>query len=135
MKSTSSSLTSSRLAPEHLWRLGLLAFVTALALVTLAHALLGFDAGRLEGWLPGCLFRTVTGIACPGCGMTHALLALSQLRLAESFAAHPAAIPLVLAAALALVRPVALRPQQRTLLSAVAVVALLSLWAWRLPSS
>ncbi|MGN6568013.1 MAG: DUF2752 domain-containing protein, partial [Flavipsychrobacter sp.] len=27
-----------------------------------------------------CLFRRFTGIPCPSCGSTHALMALSQLR-------------------------------------------------------
>ncbi|MBS1689165.1 MAG: DUF2752 domain-containing protein [Bacteroidetes bacterium] len=36
-----------------------------------------------------CLFRHVTGIPCPSCGTTHALLALSHLHIADAFYFNP----------------------------------------------
>ena len=36
-----------------------------------------------------CLFRTVLGVACPGCGMTRALVSLLRLDLAGAFSYHP----------------------------------------------
>jgi hypothetical protein len=43
----------------------------------------------------GCPFRLVTGIPCPGCGMTHAFLAAFRLDFAEAFRWHPL-FPLVM---------------------------------------
>jgi hypothetical protein len=56
-------------------------------------------ARALASAMPGCLFRAATGVACPTCGGTRALLALARLDV-------PAAIgwnPLVTLAALAFV--------------------------------
>lgn len=36
-----------------------------------------------------CVFQTVLGIACPGCGMTRAMLAAVQLHFKEAFQYHP----------------------------------------------
>ena len=36
-----------------------------------------------------CLFRTIFHIPCPGCGMTHALLAALRLDWAEAWSCHP----------------------------------------------
>ncbi len=37
----------------------------------------------------GCPIRYVTGIPCPGCGMSRAAFALLRLDFAEAFVAHP----------------------------------------------
>ena len=37
----------------------------------------------------GCVFRQVTGLACPGCGMTRAWLSLLRLDVAAAAAYHP----------------------------------------------
>ncbi len=37
-----------------------------------------------------CAFRAVTGIDCPGCGVTRSSIALLSGRVADSFAIHPA---------------------------------------------
>lgn len=36
-----------------------------------------------------CVFRTLTGIPCPGCGMTRALLAVLSLNFSDAFYYHP----------------------------------------------
>ena len=61
------------------------------------------------GWVPRpdgpgytvCALKRVTGVSCPGCGMTRALGALARGDVAGAVALHPLAIPLV-AEALAL---------------------------------
>lgn len=45
----------------------------------------------LAGW--HCPFRFITGLPCPGCGMTRALLALLKGHLAESIACNWMLIP------------------------------------------
>ena len=37
-----------------------------------------------------CVFHLVTGLKCPGCGITHLLLALVQGRVTEAFWYNPA---------------------------------------------
>lgn len=43
-----------------------------------------------------CLFRGLTGIPCPGCGMGHAILLAFQGYWAESLRHHPLGIPVLL---------------------------------------
>lgn len=54
--------------------------------------LLALAAGVLLLWLwreLPCVIRSLTGIPCPGCGMTRAWLACFRLRLGEAFSYHP----------------------------------------------
>ena len=74
----------------------------ALALgVTLASGLLlvlcDVDLLRQLSFFPACPFHKITGLPCPGCGMTRAFLLLGQLRVGEALAAHPLAPGLLLA--------------------------------------
>lgn len=52
----------------------------------------------------GCVFRLMTGIPCPGCGMTRAWLAALRLDFAAAFAYHPLFWMVPIAFVLAFVR-------------------------------
>lgn len=68
-----------------LYRLGLL-----LLPVFFLGALAVCAAGdRALTWLPPCRIHAVTGLFCPGCGATRAIVELARLHLAESFCYHP----------------------------------------------
>ena len=54
-------------------------------------------APRAATWMPPCLFRSLTGLPCPTCGATHAVVALSRLDPAGALAANPLAAIGVLA--------------------------------------
>jgi hypothetical protein len=41
---------------------------------------------------PGCIFKSVTGVDCAFCGMTHATVALGRGDLGAAHTAHPLAI-------------------------------------------
>ena len=44
---------------------------------------------HLTGWAVPCLFRQVTGLKCPGCGVTSMCLALLRLDFAAAFRWNP----------------------------------------------
>ena len=49
-----------------------------------------------SGWespVPLCLFKALTGLDCPGCGMTRAFVFIGHGRFADAVAMHPASIP------------------------------------------
>lgn len=50
---------------------------------------LALAAGMVLVLDTGCLFRRLTGIPCPGCGMTRAFLAAFRLDFSEAFRMHP----------------------------------------------
>lgn len=50
----------------------------------------------VEKYLPTCLFWRITGLYCPGCGGTRAMIALQQGKLIHSFLYHPFVIYTVL---------------------------------------
>jgi len=54
------------------------------------------------GWWPGCIFRKLTGIECPGCGMTRGAHAILNGRIAEGFAFNPVGMILLPIALLAI---------------------------------
>jgi len=72
----------------------------------LGWALLAGIAGLLAAGLlrmetletvPLCLFRFLTGLPCPGCGMTHSLLHAFQGEWAAAWVHHPLGIPMAAA--------------------------------------
>ena len=65
-----------------------------LRLFAVCGALLGLGLSyavwlRLTGLAVPCLFRTVTGRLCPGCGVTRLCLALLRWDWAEAWSANP----------------------------------------------
>lgn len=58
---------------------------------------------RLAAFLPPCPFRSLTGVPCPTCGTTRALLALSQGQLGKALALNPMTTGLLVFAGLAFV--------------------------------
>ncbi len=95
------------------------------ALATLALALYVLDIG--------CVFRLVTGIPCPGCGMTRAWLAALRGDFAAAAAYHPLfwAVPVAFALVFAQERR-ARWHRVCTGAALVLVAALVALWVVRL---
>ena len=54
------------------------------------------------GYFIGCPIRVITGIPCPGCGMTRAFASLLHLDFARAFHYHPL-FPLIIITALAFI--------------------------------
>jgi len=70
---------------------------TARRLLLLAPAAVLAAAMLLPtGWespFPLCIVKGLTGLDCPGCGMTRAFLFIGHGRFADAAAMHPASIP------------------------------------------
>ncbi|MFM2222647.1 MAG: hypothetical protein RLZZ78_904 [Armatimonadota bacterium] len=47
------------------------------------------NASTVLGLPKLCIFRNITGIACPGCGMTRSMIAAGHLHLEDSLTFHP----------------------------------------------
>ena len=62
-------------------RIGLLVLVAGLAYAAFC---------AWTGWGIPCIFHLVTGLQCPGCGVSRMLLALLRLDFREAFRANPA---------------------------------------------
>jgi hypothetical protein len=87
-------ITLEVLTPDRVMRMaaGVIVFLTILSGVLLHF----WEIDALH-YLPGislCPFHVITGMACPGCGMTRAFLTLGQLKLQQAVTLNPFAIPL-----------------------------------------
>jgi hypothetical protein len=88
-----------------------------------------------------CLVQKVFGIVCPGCGISHSLMALLRLNMAESWQANPAGFGIAAVFSFQfLARPVAIvMPRASRVVSAlsrygsnVAVALLLVVWIYKI---
>lgn len=84
---------------------------------------------------PPCAFRVVTGLACPGCGLTRAAHAMLHGDVAGAFSLNPwsfVSVPLLAAffAAPSLAEPQASHRARRALAWAGAILTL-AFWIWR----
>lgn len=83
----------------------------------------------------GCVFRLMTGIPCPGCGMTRAWLAALRLDFAAAFAYHPLFWVVPIAFVLAFVRDGAASNKLKRgidIVIAVLCVLVVAVWVVRL---
>jgi hypothetical protein len=65
------------------------ALLVSLAVLFLAVAAYALRETAGAGWMPGCFFRKITGLECPGCGMTRASYALLHGRFMDAFLFNP----------------------------------------------
>lgn len=98
---------------------------------------LSYTGALFVAWLAlylldiGCIFRLITGIPCPGCGMTRAWLAALRLDFAAAFAYHPLFWVVPIAFVLAFVREeVASSKRKRGIDIAVTVLCVLVVAVW-----
>lgn len=70
----------------------------------------GFLARANDGFTDGggipCIWRSLTGYPCPGCGLTRAFAAISNFNLLESIRFNPEALLFTLIAVVAVITPV-----------------------------
>lgn len=63
-----------------------------MALAALLGGLLILPMTGVQGWFPGCSFLRVTGLPCPGCGLTRSVVAAFRGDLATAWALNPLGI-------------------------------------------
>jgi hypothetical protein len=96
----------------------------------------------LSGGVTLCPIAMITGVPCPGCGMTRAVSHLVNGDLEAAFGFHPLVIPLILLGAVAWawflfsrvarVRPIG--PRAVNIALGAMALALVGVWAFRLVS-
>ena len=79
-----------------------------------------------------CPIKYLTGISCPGCGMTRALWSLVTLDLSAAMHYHPACFFLPVFAALLILFKVKRMKKATTILLTVFVTLMLGIYVWRL---
>jgi Protein of unknown function (DUF2752) len=65
------------------------ALLVSLIVLSLAVAAYALRETAGAGWMPGCFFRKITGLECPGCGMTRGTYALLHGRFLDAFLFNP----------------------------------------------
>jgi hypothetical protein len=86
-------------------------------------------------YLPGvslCPFHVITGMSCPGCGMTRAFLALGQCKLKEALALNPFSLPLFSVMLLYLCLGYIPRFLQQKVFLRLSIPAVVTLWLFHL---
>jgi len=87
-----------------------------------------------------CLMKKLLGIPCPGCGISHSLMAAVRLDMAKAWFANPAGIAIALLFCFQIVaRPVAIAlPQAAAVVSSISrygsnftVILLFLVWSYR----
>ena len=63
--------------------------VTFGAVAAIVIAFFLYQNGPRYAWYPGCLFHRLTGLECPGCGMTRATYAALHGRFGEALRFNP----------------------------------------------
>ena len=82
-------MKSISLPPSRLLQIAAWSILAVMLLAGVLYYALGIDAHDL---LPGhhlCPVRAVTGVPCPGCGMTRAMLSMGQGHLGQAFRLNP----------------------------------------------
>ena len=100
---------------------------TVLCLLSLAAVLILMALSGI-----GCPIRYLTGISCPGCGMTRAVWHLLTLNLPAAMAYHPLCVAMPPVAGLLILFTVYPKPRARHILLWVTAAALLAVYLWRL---
>ena len=90
------------------------------------------SAGELIEHLPiFCLFKAITGIPCPGCGMTRAFLELAEGDFVAAFQLNPFSIPFFLVLIFSAFKfhlPVS--GEVRSYLLGIVLTVILAWWFW-----
>ena len=130
MKSTRSSADHTT-SPGRLLRIAVVGVIAAVAVSGVCYHFLGIDLLDHKAPFSFCPFRAATGLPCPGCGMTRAMLSLGQLKVLDAVGFNPFSVPLL--AGMLIFALTGAIPLRRHHASAArgALVAVLAVWLVR----
>lgn len=103
-----------------------------IALSGICFHLLGID---FRDYLPHfslCAFRAITGIQCPGCGMTRAFLSLGQLKFKEAIQLNPFSLFLLIIMILHICIGQSPSWLQNKVLIRITLIVVITVWLLRL---
>lgn len=106
-----------------------IAAVVLAAVVSAAWLYASFDPAAEGSWFPRCVFKSLTGLDCPGCGSQRAIHALLHGRFAEALrlnALFVVELPLLLLLGIVALLPGRLRRLRRLLVSQGFILSLLA---------
>lgn len=63
--------------------------VLGIYLILILTFVIYFIVNKYTGYFIPCLFREITGYKCPGCGITHLLFDIVNLRFKDAFLENP----------------------------------------------
>ena len=89
-------LKNTIIKPPHLLRLSIGLIVCLVASGGLLYYVWGIDMLEMLPNFSLCPFFLITGVPCPGCGMTRAFLKLGQLNILGAIQTNPYSFPLLL---------------------------------------
>jgi hypothetical protein len=99
-------------------------------LQTLSAGLFVFSAALITDW--NCPIQAATGVACPGCGATRAVLQLGQLNFERAFGFNQLIfIALPILAFLYLATRKLSKNRQTILVASAAFIMMSAFWVWR----
>lgn len=131
MKSTKSS-ADPRGSAGRLLRLAVVGVIAAVAVSGACYHFLGVDLLDHGTPFSFCPFRAGTGLPCPGCGMTRAMLSLGQGKLLDAVGFNPFSVPLFAGMMIfAITGAIPLR-RLHTAAARAALIAVLAVWLARL---
>jgi hypothetical protein len=105
-------------------------FSNSTTLQTLSAGLFVFSAALITDW--HCPIQAATGVACPGCGATRAVMQLGQFNFERAFNYNQLvfiALPLLVLIYLASRK--LNKNSQTILIASVAFVIMVTFWIWR----
>jgi hypothetical protein len=102
----------------------------ATTLQAVSAGLFVFSAALITDW--HCPIQAATGVACPGCGSTRAVMQITQLNFERAFNFNQLIFvaPLVLAIVYLLTRKMK-KSHQTILIATLAFVLMATFWVWR----
>lgn len=122
------------MTPRRLLRISIGLILIIMAVSGLLYHVAGIN---MMSHLPSvalCPFHAVTGIPCPGCGMTRSFLSIGQLRLGEALHWNPLSILLMIVMGLCFCPDQALLWLRHKWITRAALIGVMTFWIIRLTS-
>jgi hypothetical protein len=120
------------MVPRRLLRISIGVILAVMAVSSLLYHLGSINIMNRLPNVTLCPFHAITGISCPGCGMTRALLSIGQLRFGEGIHWNPFSIPLLIVMGICFCHGKTLLWLRRPWITRAALIGVMTFWIIRL---